>query len=206
MKRCVVIGAMPVKLALKELIKKSDVVICADGGYIEAKKQAVVPNMIIGDFDSTVKPTDTDASILVLPKEKDDTDTYYIARYIVDNNFTDALFCGVTGGRLEHTIANIQMLKFLAKNRVNATLMDESSQIIAVNSGKIVLPKMENKYFSIFAMDERAEGVSEKGCKYLLDNVTLTNEFPIGISNEFLDTEVEISVEKGCLLLIITNK
>ncbi|MEG1896119.1 MAG: thiamine diphosphokinase [Oscillospiraceae bacterium] len=206
MKRCIVIGSMPVEIPLKKLIKAGDFIFCADGGYLEAKKQGITPNMIVGDFDSSEKPTDTQAFVLALPAEKDDTDTYYIARHIVENNFTDALFCGVTGGRLEHTIANLQMLKFLAANRVNATIMDKTSQIMVLTDGKILLPPMENKYFSIFSMNEKAEGVSEKGAKYQLDGVEVTNEYPIGISNEFVGKEVEIQVEKGSLLLIITDK
>ncbi|MEG2928543.1 MAG: thiamine diphosphokinase [Oscillospiraceae bacterium] len=206
MKRCVVIGSMPVNIPLKELIKEGDFVFCADGGYLQAQKQNIIPNMIVGDFDSSKKPTDTTAFVLALPAEKDDTDTYYIARHIVENHFTDALFCGVTGGRLEHTIANLQMLKFLSVHRVNATIMDENSRIMVLTEGKILLPPMENKYFSIFSMNEKAVGVSEIGAKYPLDKVVLTNEFPIGISNEFIGKEVEISVEQGSLLLIITDK
>lgn len=206
MKRCVVIGAMPVKLPLKKLIKEGDFVFCADGGYLEAEKQGITPDIIVGDFDSSARPEESKSVVITLPKEKDDTDTYYIARYILQNSFTDALFCGVTGGRIEHTLANIQMLKFLSKNRVNATIMDENSQMMVLINGTITLPKMENKYFSVFSMDEKAVGVSEKGGKYSVDNVTITNEFPVGVSNEFVGQAVEISVENGALLLVITDK
>ena len=114
MKRCIVIGSMPVEIDLNRIINDDDFVFCADGGYLQAQKQGVVPHVIVGDFDSSPQPQDTTAVIEKLPVEKDDTDTYHIARQIVCDGFTHAVFCGVTGGRLDHTFANIQMLKFLA--------------------------------------------------------------------------------------------
>ena len=151
MKRCVVIGAMPVNFPVEHLIDEKDFIICADGGYLHALSHNIAPNMIVGDFDSSNKPSDIEATVIALPTEKDDTDTYHVARYIVENNFTDVLLCGVTGGRIEHTLANIQTLVFLAKNRINATIIDENSYIMALKDGEICLAKQKDKFFSIFS-------------------------------------------------------
>ena len=206
MKRCIVIGSMPVEFDLNSVVTADDFVICADRGYINAQLQGIEPNVIVGDFDSAPPPQNTSAKVVTLPCEKDDTDSYYIARQLVKNGFTHAVFCGVTGGRPDHTFANIQMLKFLVKSGVEAQLMDKNSTMTVVIDGKTVLKKQKDSYFSIFSLDEKSYGVSEKGGKYELYDVELTNDFPIGVSNEFADKDVEISVKKGTLLVITTKK
>ena len=207
MKRCVVIGAVEIDFPVHNLIRDTDFVICADKGWQTAEKLGIKVDMIVGDFDSSPMPRTTDASVTVLPVIKDDTDTFHIARYIVENNYTDVLLLGLIGGkRIEHTIANLQTLVYFAENRVNATAMDRYSQIMAIKDGTIELPALADKFFSIFSMGDRAQGVSIKGAKYPLDNYTLTNSYPIGVSNEFIGEEVEITVENGTLLLIVTEK
>jgi len=207
MKRCVVLGAVDIDFPVENYIRDTDFIICADRGWLNAKAHGIKPDMIVGDFDSSPQPQDIDADITVLPVVKDDTDTFYIARYIVEHGFTDVLLAGVIGGkRIEHTIANIQTLLYFAKNHINATAMDRSSQIMAIENGRVLLPDMQGRFFSLFTMGDKAEGVSIKGAKYPLDNYTLTNFYPIGVSNEFIGEEVEISVTNGSLLLIITDK
>lgn len=207
MKRCVVIGAVEIDFPAHKLIKDTDFVICADKGWQNALKQGIQPDMIVGDFDSSPKPENLDASVTVLPVIKDDTDTFYIARYIVENGYTDVLLLGLLGGkRIEHTIANLQTLVYFAENRINATAMDRYSQLLVIKDGAITLPDMSGKFFSLFSMGDRAEGVCITGAKYNLDDYTITNSYPIGVSNEFTGQPVHISVANGSLLLVITDK
>ena len=206
MKRCIVIGSMPVDIELKDMVRDIDTIWCADGGYIQAKKQNIKPHIIVGDFDSSEKPDINDTEIIKLPVIKDDTDTYYIARQIIKQGFTDAVFCGVTGGRTDHTFANIQMLKFLAKNNVNAVMVDKSSTYRVIIDGEITLQPCENSYLSVFSLDEKCTGVSESGGFYEISDAELTNDFPIGVSNEFIGKPVTVSVKKGSLLVITTGK
>lgn len=206
MKRCIVIGSRPVDVQLKDIIEEDDFVFCADGGYIQAEKQGIKPDIIVGDFDSSVQPKESTAKIIKLPCEKDDTDSYYIARMIVERGYTHSVFFGVTGGRFDHTIANIQMLKFLENNGVDATIIDKNTSICVIKNRKKILKKCSNSYFSVFSLDEKSIGVSEKGGKYYIENVELTNDYPIGVSNEFAEEQVEISVKKGTLLIVVAKK
>jgi len=206
MKRCIVIGSMPVDFDLKSILFPNDFIYCADGGYIHAQKHGIEPHIIVGDFDSSVQPEETNVKVIKLPCEKDDTDTYYIARQVVAEGYTHAVFCGVTGGRLDHTFANIQMLKFLEANGVDATIIDKDTKIKVITNRGTILPPQNDSYFSVFSLDEKCIGVSEKGGKYQLCDVELTNDFPIGVSNEFAGKEVEISVKNGSLLIITTKK
>ena len=77
---------------------------------------------------------------------------------------------------------------------------------MVINDGKIVLPDMPGRFFSLFSMGDKAEGVSIKGAKYTLMDYTMDNIFPIGVSNEFIGETVEIEVRKGSLLLIVSDK
>ena len=206
MKRCIVIGSMPVEFDLNNIITAQDYIICADRGYLHAKSQNVQPHLIVGDFDSAPPPSDTSAEVVTLPTEKDDTDSYYIARQIVKGGYTHAVFCGVTGGRPDHTFANIQMLKFLELNGVDAVIVDKTTTINVIANRSITLQPHNDRYFSIFSLDNECTGVSEKGGKYRISDVKITNDFPIGVSNEFKGEAVEISVKNGTLLIITTKK
>ena len=206
MKRCIVIGSMPVDFDLKSIMQHDDFVFCADGGYVHALKQGITPDIIVGDFDSSVQPTEISSKVVKLPCEKDDTDTYYIARQVIAEGYTHAVFCGVTGGRLDHTFANIQMLKFLEQNGVDASIVDRDTTINVITNRSIILPPQNDRYFSVFSLDEKCMGVSEKGGKYQLFGVEISNDFPIGVSNEFKGEAVEISVKEGTLLIITTKK
>ncbi|MBP1550751.1 MAG: thiamine diphosphokinase [Oscillospiraceae bacterium] len=206
MKRCIVIGSMPVNFDLKSIVTPDDFIFCADGGYLQAQKQGIEADVIVGDFDSAPQPQNCTAKIEKLPVIKDDTDTYHIARQVIKDGFTHAVFCGVTGGRPDHTFANIQMLKFLAQNGVNAQIMDKNSCYTVIKDGKIELPAKDNCYFSVFSLDEKCTGVSETGGFYEIENAELTNDYPIGVSNEFIGKPVTISVKKGSLLIITTGK
>ena len=207
MKRCVIISAVEIDFPIEKMIRESDYVICADKGWQNAVAHGIRPDLIIGDFDSSPRPERIDASVTVLPIEKDDTDTYYVSRYAIEHGFTDVLLRGVLGGkRIEHTIANIQTLLFFAENRVNATAVDKYSQLMVVKDGNISIPDMPGKYFSVYSLTDKSEGVKIRGAKYPLDNYTMINSYPIGTSNEFIGERVDISVEKGSLLIVITSK
>lgn len=206
MKRCVVIGGAELDFTLENMIKDTDFVICADRGWQTAEAHGIKPDMIVGDFDSSPLPDKTAADVTVLPVVKDDTDTYHIAKYIVENGYTDVLMAAVLGGkRMEHTIANLQTLLYFASNRINATAMDSRCTVMVIKNGHIQLPDMPNKFFSLFSMGDSAKGVTVRGAKYPLDNYDITNFYPIGISNEFIGETVDITVQEGSLLLIITE-
>ena len=77
MKRCIVIGSMPVDFDLKNIVQPDDFIFCADGGYVHAQKQGIIPDVIVGDFDSSAQPSETSSKVIKLPCEKDDTDTFF---------------------------------------------------------------------------------------------------------------------------------
>ena len=206
MARCVILSAVPVGEWAKKLILPKDFIIACDAGYENAKQLGLEPDLILGDFDSTACPVEKNP--IVLPKEKDDTDTHYAARLAVQKGFSSVLMLGALGGkRPEHTLANLSTGLWLTKQHVKVVLANETTQIQYVTSEfPARLEHDPNIYFSVFPMGEAAQAVSEKNAKYEVENAELTNDFPVGISNETKPGGSIVSVHKGVLLLLCTQK
>lgn len=109
-----------------------------------------------------------------------------------------------TGGRLDHTLANIQLLASLAEKGCEGVIFGEGYGITALKNGKITLSGKKGEYVSVFSLTDISEGVDLKGLKYELSDYTLRNTFPLGVSNEFTDKTAIISVRKGTLAVYYT--
>ena len=130
----------------------------------------------MGDFDTAPCPAQEGGDTIILPHVKDDTDTEYAAKLASEKGFDEALLLGVLGGRrLEHTLANLCTGLGLEQRGVRATLLDERSRITFVMPGETRrYPRNEYFYLSVFPMEGRAEGVSERGSFYELTDAVLT--------------------------------
>ncbi len=206
-KRCVIISGAPIDFDARGLIREDDYVMCADSGWQKARAMGITPDMIVGDFDSSPNPSDRFDNVEALPVVKDDTDTHHIARHVIEKGFTDVLLLGAVGGkRIEHTFSNISTMLFLAKHGVSATAKTARSTLIVIDDGRILLKDADRRFLSVFPLGDRAEGVTITGAKYEIENAVLTNDFPIGVSNEFTGNDVTVEVEKGSLLIVITDR
>lgn len=178
-----------------------DFVIAADGGLRCLEGRGILPDLVIGDFDSLGEVPDHLRTI-VLQAEKDDTDMLAALREGIGAGYeTFHIYCG-TGGRMDHTIANIQTLAWLSEKGMRGLLFDQETIITAVTDGKLCFGKIPEGYVSVFSHTTKAEGVNLRGLKYELTDAVLTHTFPLGTSNEFIGGESAISVEKGTLLVI----
>ena len=179
--------------------REDDLILCADAGYALAKGLGLKPDAVIGDFDSGDAPAE--GNILTYPVMKDDTDTILCARYALEMGITDFLIVGGLGGRLDHTLANLQTLGWLAAQGVRAELCDGKVRVWALHEDSMRIPRTPGK-LSLFALDGVCEGVWSRGVKYPLNDWTLTPLFPLGMGNDFTEDEAEIGVGKGTLLVI----
>lgn len=109
---------------------------------------------------------------------------------------------GGTGGRIDHTLANIQCIANLARCGGRGYLFDRDVVITAIYNGSIAFPALSKGTVSVFCHSETATGVFERGLKYPLANATLRNTHPLGISNEFKGLPSSISVQSGTLVSI----
>ncbi len=183
-----------------------DLIIAADAGLIYCEKFGVVPDIIVGDFDSLGYVPENN-EIIKLPVEKDDTDTAFAVRYAVDNGYKKFVIFGGTGGKREdHTFANIALLSYISKTGNIGFLVSGEFTITAITNSKISFPSEMNGDISVFSFDENSVGVTERGLRYTLDNAELKNSIPIGVSNSFVGEESFISVENGTLIIYYSGK
>lgn len=188
---------------LKNNIDLNSFIIAADSGYIHSKNAGITPNLIVGDFDSSVMPQDSE-NILQLPKIKNDTDTFYCIKEAIKHGADEIeIFCAI-GSRLDHSYSNLLALNYCLDNNVKAKIID-SKNIISVHNKSFEIHKSEFKYFSLFAFMEDVEGLNITGAAYNLNNKTLLVSDPLGQSNEFKDNKVNIDFKKGKIMLILSN-
>lgn len=206
--RCVVVGASPFEDAasLKAYLREEDFIIAADGGSRLLAMMGRQPHLIIGDFDSSACPERTSVRCEVLPTHKDDTDVLAAVRVALGEGYREFLFLGCLGGRLDHTLANLFVLRFLHSSGATGCLVDERHEVTLLSSGTHIVPHRDGYYFSLLPLGGSAEGVSINGAEYSLENAVLDTQFPLGVSNAFCGKSVRITLKNGFLLLILAKK
>jgi len=181
-------------------IGADDLVIAADGGLKHTEKLNIVPDIILGDFDSLGY---TPEGANVFPVEKDDTDAMLAVRRGLSLGFREFLLYGsLDGPRLDHTVANFQTLQFLADNDGQGVLVGNTTMAAVVKNGSLSFPAEAEGTVSVFCHGADAGGVTLEGLYYPLKNGTLTAGFPLGASNHFTGKPAKITVEDGSLLVI----
>ena len=185
---------------LTEPLRSGDFIIAADGGTVYTEALGLEPDLILGDFDSLgYVPEGAERH----PVEKDDTDAMLAAKRGLERGCREFLFyASLDGPRLDHTLANLQTLRFLADHGATGTLIGLRQQVTLLRGGTLTLPAREKGDISVFAFGGEAKGVRIKGLKYELEKGTLTPGFPLGVSNSFVGKSVEITVEDGDILIV----
>ena len=181
------------------LPNKNDIVIAADGGYDILTKSKIIPDILLGDFDS-IENMPEHKEIIKHPSEKDDTDTFLAYKLGFDKGYRNFVIIGGIGGRIDHTIANIRTLSDIAENGGRGFLLGNDA-VLTVIKDKIEFSKTSNGYISVFS-NEKDTYITEKGLKYSLENTLLSPSTTLGTSNEFIGERAEISVKDGSLLVI----
>lgn len=200
MKRCIITGAGDFFYDCAPVPEENDLIIAADGGYKYLKELSIRPHLLIADFDSLTMQVEDDIPIQHMKPEKDDTDMGLAISEGIRRDCTHFLLYGGTGGRSDHTFANYQALISLARQGLRGFLFGNGIVTTAVCNDSVSLKPLHG-YVSVFAADNECMGVSIEGLKYPLDHVSLTNDFPLGVSNELIGKPARISVEHGTLLI-----
>jgi len=203
MKRCVIIGGADISRydIIKGYLKPDDFIICCDSGLKHRKGLGIQPNLIIGDFDSHENPN-LPVETIVLPREKDDTDTVYAAKEGIKRGFRDFLLLGVIGGRLDHSLGNVSILLYLDSLKLSAKAVDDYSEMEIVSANTAYIPD-SFPYFSLLNIAGSATGITIKSAKYPLTDGEITCDYQYGISNEVLKgTTAEVRLTQGRLLLV----
>lgn len=182
-------------------IREGDLVIAADGGYRALTGHGAQPHLVVGDFDSLgyVPPH---PHIVRHPVMKDDTDTGLALEEGWARGFRRFGIYGGLGGRLDHTLANLQLLAGLACRGGVGFLVGADTAITALTRGRLDFDPGYAGVVSVFCHGDRARGVTLTGLKYSLSGAELTGTVPLGVSNEFTGAPAAVAVEEGVLLVV----
>jgi len=183
-----------------------DFVIAVDGGLAYLAQYRKTPDLLVGDLDSLTDSPPEGIPAVSLPQEKADTDMAAAICAGWERGYRRFHIYGGTGGRLDHTLANIQCLADLARRGGQGHLFDRDTAITAIaDGGEIAFSEAATGTVSVFAHSDTAEGVREHGLKYPLENAALANTYPMGISNEFMGVPSRISVAQGVLVVVYNH-
>lgn len=202
---CYVVGAMSLSMNLRPYPAPGDYVIAADRGYDSLMAFGVVPDLVVGDFDS-LGHEPQHPNVIHLPAEKDDTDMVYALRKGLELGYRRFVLLGGVGGRLEHTYANLQLLDFLTTQGAQGFLAGEKTVATALRGSTLTFPSTMAGYLSAFCNSDTATGVTMENLKFPLENARLDGSFPLGVSNQFTELPARVRVEEGCLILIWEDK
>lgn len=212
--KCIIISAgsfTPLEIPIDE----GDYVIACDAGFMYAQQLGILPDLIVGDFDSaseagpvflnTIREIaqDDPERVVQLEVKKDDTDTIKAVKIGLSKGYKKFYMYGALGGkRFGHSMANIQTLLFLKHNGAKGYIFDADTMITVAENETLKFHRGNTGYLSIFSLSEKSRGVTLKGLMYSMENGELSSDFPLGVSNEFIiDEEASVTVEDGTLLI-----
>lgn len=207
MNRCVIIGGAKIKDydVVRRFFRPDDRFYYCDSGLFHMESLGVAADLILGDFDSHTKP-DLPVETIVLPREKDDTDTVYAVREAVRRGADAFLLIGVTGQRLDHTIGNLSILLWLDTLGKPALIVDDYAEMQIVSRQTVSIPD-SFAWFSLLSICGAARGITVRNAKFPLDDAEISCEYQYGISNEVTPGQTAtVTVAEGRLLLIKTRK
>lgn len=185
--------------------QKGDFVIAADGGYLALRSVGIQPDLLMGDLDSLGSdyPLPSDLPLERFPVQKDDTDTGIALAQGWSMGYRQFALYGCSGGRVDHLLANWQSMCRYSQMGAEIRMAATDYDAYAITNQSFVLPKRPaGTTVSVFCHGDHAEGVSLEGLMYPLSNASLTNAFPLGVSNQHTDASAKITIQNGTLLII----
>lgn len=204
MRRCFIFSAGDF-YGLPERPRSGDFLIAADAGYLLCQRLGLSPDLLIGDFDSMDEPSALRGVTHVerVPVRKDDTDTMLALKAGLSRHCVEFHLYGGTGGkRLDHTMANLQSLLYLRRHQAKGFLYGHDFVWTVIENEALEIPgTVPEGLLSVFALTDRAQGVTLRGVSYPADGAVLSPDFPLGVSNHISAESALVSVEKGALLV-----
>ena len=204
-------------------------IIAADAGYRHLDTRAIVPNIVIGDFDSLgyVPKEDKQASVqLKEDVDKGNIQNMHVMQYPQDKDKTDLelaidealnmkpqilMIYGALGKRMDQSLSSIQMLSHIADHRVGVFCVGDKESCVVVNGPSefgLGIPQVEgiDKTLSVFSLTDVSLIEASQGLKWPYTNTALTNSMSLGISNEITANPMKIKVKMGKILLVFSTE
>lgn len=189
----------------KNYIRDDDFIICADGGIKHLNAIGKTPDVFVGDFDScNANELCEGIEIYKHNPMKNDTDTKLAIDIAFENGYGNIeILCGL-GGRVDHLLANVFLLKYIHEKGGTGKIVDEKNTILLLTD-KVILEKEDNAFVSLVPISSTLNGVTNKGLVYPLNDYTMHFGTTRGISNEFAEDFAQISIDTGEALVIISK-
>jgi thiamine pyrophosphokinase len=204
MNKVIIVASMAEEIPINE----NGIYYGVDKGAFFLAHNKIMMEYAIGDFDSVSEEEfilikEYAKRIIVLNKEKNETDLEEAINLAIKNQSADLIIYGALGGRIDHLYANITLLLRFSK-QVNIVLVDKYNYITCLTEQrKYVIKKDSFKYLSIFTPSNAK--VSLSGFKYSSEELNLTRNDILGISNEIEEEEGIIKLILGTIILIKSN-
>jgi len=207
MKKCVIIGSAPCEYGgvLDEIDIEDSYIICADGGLDIALEHHLVPNLLIGDFDSVKSELPGNIETIRLHREKDDTDMMAAIKEAIKRGYRDFTLLGALGGRMDHSFSNFCALQYLASQGCKAVIVDKDCRVFLLTGGRLTLSGLKGRTVSVFPFGVGFCTVSYQGMKYPLREACISSGNPIGVSNEITADQAQIIVHSGNVLVFLLS-
>jgi thiamine pyrophosphokinase len=188
--------------------ENAKLVICADGGAFHLRQFGIVPDILLGDFDS-IDISDYEffsskTSVLKYPVKKDQTDSEIAVTLAAEKGCNPIYLIGASGSRMDHTLANLMLMFRFLDRGITCIVADENNEVYALRN-TIVLDRVAAARVSIIPVTEKITGVTTKGLLYPLNNAEIELGSTLGISNEFTGDRAQISISGGLAIVVIAR-
>lgn len=208
MRAVLVAGGTVDEVKLRDMLKEQVYVAAADSGADTLKNISTTPNLLIGDFDSISDETlhcylEKGIECVSFPPEKDASDSELALSILKDRGYNEIDFFGALGGRWDHSVSNLFLIYRLYQEGVRVHLRGDCDACILTGTNKI---EKSSRFFSLFRISPEKTVVSIRGAKYDLEHEELPWSSSLGLSNEWKDDVVAITVDEGAVLLIECNE
>lgn len=184
-----------------------DYIICSDGGANHAYNMDILPDYIIGDLDSIDKNIieyykSNNVKFEKFPTKKDETDTELCIELSDKLKAKEIHLIGALGGRIDHTIANINLLYYIRKRGIIPKIISEKEEIYIAMNEELIIDGEIGDTISILPIKNDAKDVTLKNLEYPLKNYDIKFSRPLGISNVMTNVNCNIKVNEGSLIII----
>lgn len=192
---------------LESMPTSEDFLIAADSGCEKMRGFGLCPHVVIGDMDSLdlerAKKIYPSAEFIIYPPEKDWSDTKLCLDYAIGKGFTDITIVGGLGGRLDHTLANINLLSYAYKKNIHLEINDGRNRAFFVKDDDFTVKRTYRmKYFSVIPFTEKLEGVTMSGVKYPLCDAVVARDDAVTLSNEITESVAHVTIKSGEAVVI----
>ncbi len=195
----------PEPALLRDLVQKSDLLIAADGGMNVLRPLGILPDFLVGDFDSSrlsasdpmIQALDQEGKVIRFPVKKDETDLELALLLLKERSVSRVDLVGASGSRLDHTLCNLLLLADFTKRGMDVRLMGKTNRVRFLVPGNYTLPMPPRGWYTSFLTMDGSCQLTLRGFEYPLEHHVLVPGNSLGVSNHVVTEENRVIVESG---------